>query len=245
MRWFDLVRVVHSTLYIQALWTYEKMLSVGYTICLLPFALRWFKDTEAQKEFLNRNLDFFNTHPYMVSWIVGASIKLEEESQKTGTPSLEQQLRFRRRMSEALAAIGDQLFWNRIKPLTALLGALYALYYGPAGIVIFLVAYNIPHFYHRIAGALIGYREGFNVMKVVSNKRYNLILSRLLSFCAFIAGSAFVLAADSPFVTSMGERIAFVGSAAITLVSLRYGRAVPEILILLLLGGTFIGFILN
>jgi len=189
MRISEAIQIINRSFYLQALFTNERMLSIGFVSCILPFAKRWFSDKEELQSFVNRSLEFFNTQPYMVSWIVGALIKIEETRGEEPVVSVEQTVRFKKRMSEVIGAIGDRFFWHHLKPLTALLSVMIAYSTGPwNGIAFFLVSYNIPHFYQRVVGLFGGYREGLNLVKNISLKRYEPFLKRLGMLASFVGG---------------------------------------------------------
>lgn len=192
LSWRDVIRIAYSSFYIQALWSYEKMLSAGYANCLLPVARRCLSGVDELKAYMVRNLRFFNTHPYMAGWIIGAALKMDFDA-SSNRISPEQADRFRKRLSESLGAIGDQLFWNTLKPLTALLGVMTAVYCGIAGLVVFLLLYNLPHFYHRVIGPRQGFSEGLDVIKRLSFRRYHGVLKKLGSVSALVSGIAFSL----------------------------------------------------
>ena len=115
----------------------------------------------------------------MASWIMGATIRLEEQSIEEARFDTKQMDRFKKRMSESLAAIGDQLFWGKLKPIAAMLGLALALYNKVLGFCVFLFLYNLPHFYMRITGLLRGYKLGFDLAKVVSLSKYKEIFESL------------------------------------------------------------------
>ena len=148
------------------------MLILGFGFCLVQFIKKDFSKSEDRAIFLERNLQFFNTHPYMASWIMGATIRLEEQSIEEARFDTKQMDRFKKRMSESLAAIGDQLFWGKLKPIAAMLGLALALYNKVLGFCVFLFLYNLPHFYMRIKGLLRGYKIGLVLERLVSRRKF-------------------------------------------------------------------------
>ncbi|MFQ5649443.1 MAG: PTS system mannose/fructose/sorbose family transporter subunit IID [bacterium] len=237
---YDLLKIVHRSLYIQGTWNYERMLGLGYCFCLIPFARKKLKDSAEISCFLKRHLGFFNTHPYMAGWIIGAVMSLEEQGVARQTVYLQQSERFKKKMSELLAAIGDQLFWSLIKPLAALLGFGVALYFQIAGVVVFLTVYNLPHFYMRTKGVLSGYRKGLDTAKELSFKRFHQINDRLLQIGAFLVGLVFVLTVSTQ-IDHRAEMAAFVLSSGGAFSCFRKKALVPAMLVVLILVSAVVG----
>lgn len=225
----------------QAAFNYERMLSLGYCLCLIPFIKKAFASSEDRADFLKRNLDFFNTHPYMAGWIIGAAIKLEEQSLETGQPDTQQIDRFKRRMSESLGAIGDQLFWGKIRPLAAMIGLAVALFYPWLGLGLFLFLYNLPHLYMRVKGVVSGYKRGFDLVKYASLKKYDRLFESLDKFAAFGVGLYLGLGSLSDMVNGTIESFAFLGGVFFMFVLLKLKVSIPISLITLILGSAIIG----
>lgn len=219
-------------MYIQGAWNYERMLGLGYCFCMVPFARKFLKTKKARAEFLQRNLQFFNTHPYMTSWILGAVLKLEgaDNSLQTDPGQIE---RFKRRLSSSLAAVGDQLFWKQLKPIAAMLGLLTGLYFKMYGVFILLLVYNIPHFFMRVRGLLVGYKKGFEVIKITSINKYAKLINRLNLLAATILGMLFVFLGYETVDGKISEAIAFVVGAILMFSFLKMNLSVPLSLITL------------
>jgi PTS system mannose-specific IID component len=225
----DFVRVLYRSFFIQAAWNYERMLGLGYSACLIPFVRKRITGQAERSDSLKRNLVFFNTHPYMASWILGAVMKLEDQNVE---PS--QVDRFKKRLSSSLAAVGDQLFWSHLKSLSVMIAAVCALYDEWTAVLVFLIVYNIPHFIMRIKGLKDGYDKGFDVVKVVSMQRFRPLLDALLKISAVVAGILLVFFAKSDFVGRVPELVAFVAGGVAMIVFIKWRIPIPMALVLLL-----------
>jgi len=201
------LQVFHRTFFIQAIWTYEKMLSIGFAYCLAPLAEKLFPEPEQWKKFLRKNLDFFNTHPYMAGWIIGSICKIEQDATISGDAV--QPDRLKKRMSEILGGIGDNLFWNSLKPATAFLGVITALSFEFWGVVAFLTTFNIPHFYHRFAGISKGYRLGFEITKILSPKRFDTIIKRISIASSVLFGGACAILLQNNMMDNLQSKLIF------------------------------------
>ena len=169
----DLIRIFCRSLFIQGSWNFKSMIGLGFCFCSIPIAKRLYKDREEQTEFLKRHLLFFNAHPYFATICVGACANLEEKAKykEQGWVDLRPISVFKERMSGPLGSVGDQIFWSGMKPLAAVIGVIVAVSFGWIAIPIFLIFYNIPHFYVRIKGLALGYKLGFDVVSVISMRR--------------------------------------------------------------------------
>jgi mannose/fructose/N-acetylgalactosamine-specific phosphotransferase system component IID len=156
--------------FIQAVWNFKSLLSIGWTFSLIPVGKSIFKDEVRYKKFLYRHLSFFNAHPYFASFALGAIAKLEEDFKRSGEDDSGKIEKFKNAMIGPLGAVGDQLFWAVIKPACILVGFLGVLimpelYQKLIFIFIFLILYNIPHIYIRYIGIARGYGEGLSIYR--------------------------------------------------------------------------------
>lgn len=239
-----MARIMYRSLYVQATFNYERMMGLGYCFCLLPFIERFFERVSLQAQYLARNLGFFNTNPYMAGWLIGAVMRLEEESHRTGVPSELKIAKFKKHMSQSLAAIGDQVFWRQLKPICAMLGLVATAYFSTVGLVVFLVAYNVPHLTMRFYGVVGGYHQGFGLVKELSMSHFKDVIAYLDKFAAFLVGALFVLFGFSQSQPDLGQIGPFVLSAGLMIGLLKLRLTVPTaLLILILIGVTLIGLL--
>jgi mannose/fructose/N-acetylgalactosamine-specific phosphotransferase system component IID len=191
LNYWDLWRMFFRSFFIQAVWNYHSLLSIGFCFTLVPAANRIFKDKSERIKFLCRHLNFFNAHPYFASFAIGAVVKAEEEQQVSQQSDPGKVERLKNALIGPLGAIGDQVFWANIKPssvLVAVLGILIfkELHWQLAFLGFMLLIYNIPHFFVRFAGISKGYQLGFEVYKVLNLDEY-MNLKRLFGAIGAIA----------------------------------------------------------
>ncbi len=156
--------------FIQAAWKFKSMLSIGWTFSLLPTGKKLYKDHLQFQNFLGRHLSFFNAHPYLASYALGAIAKLEEDIAILKNKDYEQIDKFKNALIGPLGAIGDQLFWANIKPASIMVGFLGLLVFPDMFqklifLCLFLILYNIPHIYIRYIGIVEGYNEGLSIYR--------------------------------------------------------------------------------
>ncbi len=183
----DIFKVFLRSFLLQSVWNYRSLISVGFEICLLPIVKRLYPDIQPRREFLERHLKFFNAHPYLASYALGVSIRLEEGI-ATGSTEVGAQLdRLKDLLIPTLGAKGDQLFWLTIRPFSLIIGVLELLIFDSiilktAALIMTFLIYNIPHFYIRYIGLIEGYEFGLDVYKCLTNDRFRKLERTYLYF---------------------------------------------------------------
>lgn len=173
----DLFQVVFRSFFLQSVFNFRSLVSIGFGICLFPLARRLYPDQESRKEFLERHLKFFNAHPYMASYALGVSIRLEEDYAGGDGDACQKLDRIKELLISILGAVGDQLFWMGIRPFSLLTGVallllLPSLESKILGLAAVFILYNVPHLYQRINGVLEGYEHGLNIYTCFSTDRF-------------------------------------------------------------------------
>jgi PTS system mannose-specific IID component len=120
-------------------------------------------------------MEYFNTHPYMASFVLGAIIRMEEEKQAQPRSRQKQKedeiSALKVGMMGPIAAMGDNLFWATIRPYCGLIAVTLVLSHafqikGQFWIIplLFLAVFNIAHIGIRLMGFLQGYRQSDQVV---------------------------------------------------------------------------------
>ena len=239
----DRINVLLRCFVVQASWNFKSLLGLGFCFCVIPLARRLYTTKEERSEFLRRHLEFFNAHPYFVGFCLGAVVKLEEESLQKKWADNRPISIFKERMTGPLGGLGDQLFWNRIKPATVAVGVLLGLRYGWIAIPVFLFIYNVPHIYIRIKSLNLSYSLGFDIVSVLSEQRFKQA-SHLISIAGMLtAGILFVVAVDWSFQRNFHVGIAFCVSAVLSSVLIHYKKSINFIIFTVALISTLVGFL--
>jgi PTS system mannose-specific IID component len=143
-------------------WNYERMQGIGFAYALAPVVRSLSKNDEEAAKALVPQTGFFNTHPVMASVAVGV-VADQLERRANGESALDDAglLRVKHALGSSLAAMGDPLFWNAVRPLVAL-SAIYAWREEGAwfGVLLFLAGYNLFAIGFRLRGLLEGWRRG-------------------------------------------------------------------------------------
>jgi len=189
----NFISVFIRSFFIQAVWNFKSMISIGLCYAIIPIGKKLYPDKEEYRAFLVRHLSFFNAHPYFVSYALGSIAHLEENESKEDIKSYENLEKFKNAIIGPLGAIGDKIFWATIKPASIIFGFVALviipnLYLKLIFIPVFLILYNIPHFYIRYAGIVNGYKEGTGVYKILRNENFTFLKILYMAIGAFALG---------------------------------------------------------
>jgi mannose/fructose/N-acetylgalactosamine-specific phosphotransferase system component IID len=165
-------RIFRRSFFIETLWNNAKLQNIGFVFCIMPVLDVLYPDPEEKRKAIVRHLEKVNTTPPLCAVLVG--IMTREEQDKGG----EAASRNRRTIMTSLAAQGDSFFWSRLKPLSAVIGVLTALWLGgalPAAMAL-LIMYNMAQAPVRLAGFYFGLREGALIVKNFKRPEWEMIL---------------------------------------------------------------------
>lgn len=168
----DLWKIMHRSFYIQSVWNFERLQNLGFLFTVVPMIKRLYPKGPARIAALQRHLEFFNTHPYMASFVIGVTTSMEEKlANQLGTVKPEDVRSIKAIMSGPLAAIGDAFFWASLRPFSALMGIVMiftlegsAKLIGP---LFFLFFFNLFGLYIRFGGLAKGYTRGIGVVDIL------------------------------------------------------------------------------
>jgi PTS system N-acetylgalactosamine-specific IID component len=134
-------KMVWLSCFLQASFNYERMQACGWLWGILPGLTKIHTNKEDLKASMTHNLDFLNTHPFLVTFVMGIVLSLE--SNKADIATIRSV-----RISAAgpLGGIGDAIFWLTLVPITAGITANIAMTGSLAGAFIFLAIFNAVQF---------------------------------------------------------------------------------------------------
>jgi mannose/fructose/N-acetylgalactosamine-specific phosphotransferase system component IID len=196
-------RVFFRSFFLQAFWSFERMQNLGFLFAIDPWLDRIYADPQRRKEASLRHLEYFNTQPYMASYLLGLVGGLEEKLSRSGAgdrPALEAGISDAKKMlSPALAAVGDRLFWGSLRPSCAAVSMLATLALWTAsfpfpvflGCLAFLILFNAPAIWLRWRGLEAGLQGRESVVADMEIIRPGLmgLWARRAGFFAACAGT--------------------------------------------------------
>mgnify|MGYP003225439097 FL=1 len=154
-------KMVWLSCFLQASFNYERMQACGWLWGMLPGLHTNKEDLKAS---MAHNLDFLNTHPFLVTFVMGIVLSLEQNKADTATIRSV-------RISAAgpLGGIGDALFWLTLVPITAGLTANMAMEGQIIGAVLFLIIFNAVQFAVRFGLMYWSYGLGTKAVTLLTS----------------------------------------------------------------------------
>lgn len=159
----DRLAVAWRSTFIQGSWNYERMQNGGWAFSMIPAIKKLYKTKEERSAALKRHLEFFNTHPYIASPILGVTLALEEE-RANGAPVDDVAIQgVKVGMMGPLAGVGDPVFWFTVRPMLGALGASLAMGGNILGPILFFVAWNLIRWSFMWYIQEFGYKAGSKI----------------------------------------------------------------------------------
>ena len=78
-------KMVWMSCFLQASFNYERMQACGWLWGMLPGLQKIHTNKEDLKASMAHNLDFLNTHPFLVTFVMGIVLSLEQNKADTST----------------------------------------------------------------------------------------------------------------------------------------------------------------
>lgn len=163
----DFVRAFLRTFAVQATWNYRTYVAGGLAFAMLPLLRRIHAgDPVSLRRSLERQLDSFNTHPYLSPLAVAALARMEFDG-----ASPDRLERFRRALETPLGAVGDRLVWGGWRPFCLLVAlSAFTLDAGAwTSAILFLLLYNAGQLLLRARAFRRGWREGAGAVEALTS----------------------------------------------------------------------------
>lgn len=152
-------KVMWRSTFLQGSWNYERMQNGGWAYAMVPALKKLYAKKEDQVDALHRNLEFFNTHPYVVSPILG--VALAQEEQRAQGKAVSQDVKVG--MMGPLAGVADPVFWFTARPLLGALGASLAMEGSILGPLVFFIGWNLMRIGFMWKSQEMGYEKGEHI----------------------------------------------------------------------------------
>jgi PTS system N-acetylgalactosamine-specific IID component len=218
----DLNNMVWRSLLLQASFNYERMQAGGWTYNILPGLKKIHKNKEYLSSALLDHMQFFNTHPFLVTFIQSIVLAMEENKERRDI------IRgVKVALMGPLGGIGDALIFLTLLPITAGIGASFAKEGNIIGPLLFLASFNFVHFGLRFFLMHHGYNTG--IKAIASFKESTKKISRAAS----IVGLTVIGALVASYVNfNLGININ-IGESVLNLQTGAIDKIMPKLLPLL------------
>ncbi|UJF24056.1 PTS system mannose/fructose/sorbose family transporter subunit IID [Suttonella sp. R2A3] len=185
----DIRRMAWRSLFLQASFNYERMQANGWLYTIMPALRKIHKNENDLKKSMGMHLEFFNTHPFLVTFISGLVLAMEEAKERIDTIRA-----IKVSTMGPGGGIGDAVFWLTLLSICGGVGASFSLNGSWLGPIFFLVLFNLVHFGIRFGLASYGYKMGVSAIKTLKDQ------TRKLAHAASIVGLTVIGAMTASYV---------------------------------------------
>lgn len=181
-------RVFLRAFLLQAGWNYDRMQHLGFAFAMLPALRSLHASGDALKAAVQRHLEYFNTHPYLATALIGASVNLEEQV-AAGVRRPDEVTSFKNGIMGSYGAIGDSFFWAALKPFGGVAAvAMILAGAGGFGPVAFVVGYDAVALAVRAYGFFGGASAGPMIVAKLARLDFAGATRRIKILSAALAG---------------------------------------------------------
>ena len=160
-------KMAWRSMFLQASFNYERMQAGGWLYSILPGLKKIHKNKEDLSTSMKHNLEFFNCHPFLITFVMGIILSLEQKKSDVQTIRA-----LRVAAMGPLGGIGDAIFWFTLLPISAGIGANLSLQGSILGPIIFLLLFNIVHLGLRFGLMHWSYKVGVDgITKLTKNAK--------------------------------------------------------------------------
>ncbi|WP_279463248.1 PTS system mannose/fructose/sorbose family transporter subunit IID [Aeromonas dhakensis] len=210
-------------LWVQASFNYQRMQSSGFLYAMLPALQKIHKNKQDLAISLKLHNEFFNTSPWLVTFMQGVILAMEK-----GKQPIETIRSFKVAAMGPLGGIGDAMCQLTILPITASIAAALALDKVVIAPLIFLLMFNMVRFSIYIPLFNYGYKLGLTALSALKQQ------SDAFSRGATILGLTVVGALTASFVrVKLGAEIQ-LGDSVLNLQEGILDKIMPNILPLII-----------
>ena len=175
--------------FLQGSWNYERMQNGGWAFSIIPAIKKLYKTEEERSAALKRHLEFFNTHPYVASPVIGVTLALEEERANGAEVDDAAIQGVEVGMMGPLAGVGDPVFWFTVRPILGALGASLAMTGNILGPILFFVLWNVIRWGFMWYTQEFGYKAGAKITEDLSGGLLQKVTKGASILGMFILGS--------------------------------------------------------
>ena len=185
----DRLSVALRSTFLQGSWNYERMQNGGWCYAMIPAIKKLYTSKEDQIAALKRHLEFFNTHPYVASPVIGVTLALEEDRANGAEVEDSAIQGVKVGMMGPLAGVGDPVFWFTARPILGALGASLAIAGNVLGPVLFFVLWNVIRWAFMWYTQEFGYNVGTKITEDLSGGLLQKITKGASILGMFVLGS--------------------------------------------------------
>jgi PTS system mannose/fructose/sorbose family IID component len=212
-------KMVIRSLFLQSSFNYERMQAAGWLYSLIPGLKVIHKNKEDLKKSMKLHMEFFNTHPFLVNFIQGMVLAMEENKEDIDT------IRgIKVATMGPLGGIGDSIFWLTVTPIAAGIGAALSMQYQVAGPLFFILIYVTSQMILRYFLMYYGYKTGVSAIAILKEN------TKKISRAATIVGTTVVGALIASFINLNIKTVITAGAAKVEIQEGVIDKIMPKLL---------------
>lgn len=190
-------------------YTYQYQQAGSIVYSLGPALRKIYDNDEDYVASLNNHFNYFNTHPWMASMVLGAVLGIEDEG---GIEAKEAVQSFKIGLMGPMAGIGDSLIWVLYPTIMGSIAGYMALEGNMTGILIWLLL-NIVFMFVRVKLFHLGYHSGTKLISTLGDK-LNLLTESMSILGLVVAGALIpsVVKITTPLTYTSGESVTEIQS---------------------------------
>lgn len=197
----ELNNMVWRSFLLQASFNYERMQACGLLYSMIPALKKIHKNKEDLSRSMKLHMEFFNVHPFLVTFVQGIVTAMEENKE-----SQESIRGIKIALMGPLGGIGDALFWFTLLPIASSIGVSLALEGSVAGPIIFLLLFNIVHVFLRFFLMHYSYKMGVDAIEKLKGDTEYVTKGSLILGLTVVGGLiASFVRLQIPYVIDMGK----------------------------------------
>lgn len=199
-------KAIFRSLFLQESFNYERMQACGWLYSLVPGLELIHTDKEDLAKSMKMHLEFFNTHPFLVNFIQGVVLAMEENKEDIST------IRgFKVATMGPLGGIGDSIFWLTVLPIAGGIGASFATQGNVLGPILFFVIFFGVQMILRYFLGHYGYKLGVTAISTLKEN------TERFSRAATIVGVLVVGALVASYININVVKTIQVGAASVAI----------------------------
>jgi len=201
------------------------MQALGFAYAIEPVLRKLYANRDDYESRLKIHMEYFNTQPYLASFILGASARIEQD-RASGRNAAGDVIGLKNALMAPLGALGDSFFWGALKPLCAVVSVALIMTGTAWAPLLFLLLYNIWHIGLRASVLFWGFATTGDPLQLMAHYRFTVVTRRFkavtLSVLGGILGTIVLWRQEfRPVVKAPGVLVAGAGLAMVlVLVSL-------------------------
>lgn len=161
-------QMVWRSLFLQGSFNYNRMQACGWLYSILPGLKSIHRNKHDLAKSMTHNMEFFNTHPFLVTFVMGIVLSLEQK--KVDIQTIRS---IRVATMSSLTGIGDAIFFFTLIPIASGIGATLALSGNFMGPIIFFIIFNVVHLFLRFSLMHWSYAAGTRAIdKITSHSKH-------------------------------------------------------------------------